>query len=627
MAQMIPSNMHNMTPGEKVAYGVFRDTFPVECIIRYEVLVGFKGRRPDFTIMDPVRGVCIVEVKDWGVSNITKLTKDQAWVKGMGGSPASIPIMNPDLKCQTYQGELYEMLASMPSLRDAKNKLRIPVEYFVVFPNIQRDEFVAAEYGLMISESQVIFKEDLENKGKNFFEKYQAKLPTLGTLLNHEQIQSITAVLDPTLILPKPVLEQGLISEKQSVVTTTQVITSLSLEQEDIAKSLGEGPRLLRGIAGTGKTMILLYRAKLLAANNPDMRILVLCWNTALANYMRQSFESFQLEAKGRVDILHFSEFLRKLLKLMNDPFQGKSENYENIRNWLDAYTPTRQEQYDAIYVDEAQDFRKEWIEFLFEKMVTGAEPKDRNFIIAADDAQRIYKRRDFSWDTLNFKFSGRSKILKTIYRNSARVWIFSAFLLEEKAAYVKESPDQLAFANQGKYEVLSVKCQDLDQQITSTVEMVKNLIEQGFAARNVLILYRHKTIPWLRHYPLIDNLRKSLELSKIKFDWIADGSGSKRTFNWEANTVKISTVHSAKGMDSPVVIILGVETFQPYRNLEEQDVDEVKLLYVAMTRAREFLAVFYSGKNGLVPNLNHCEKQYKKYRNAIITMQHQSES
>ena len=49
-------------------------------------------------------------------------------------------------------------------------------------------------------------------------------------------------------------------------------------------------------------------------------------------------------------------------------------------------------DKYEAIYIDEAQDFRKEWIQFLFHRLLKGDEPTKRNLLIAADDAQRIYR-------------------------------------------------------------------------------------------------------------------------------------------------------------------------------------------------------------------------------------------
>lgn len=70
--------------------------------------------------------------------------------------------------------------------------------------------------------------------------------------------------------------------------------------------------------------------------------------------------------------------------------------------------------------------------------------------------------------------------------------------------------------------------------------------------------------------------------------------------------------------MDAPVVIILGAETFQPELS-KDDDYDEIRLMYVALTRAREVLVILYSGDGGLVPNLIECMNKYNQYREHII--------
>ncbi|MBN2146184.1 MAG: AAA family ATPase [Anaerolineales bacterium] len=538
--------------------------------------------------------------------------------------PVPKPMRNPDQKCRNYLRELRAQLTGAESLRVEGQPLKLSVEYFLIFPNISRDEFTSRGFGKMISTTHAIFGDDLENHGEGLVNRYARLLPCLPKTLSQSQQNAITAILDPTIVLPRPAMEDGLITVNPGNVQSEEQSTAvLSLEQEEIAKSMGEGPCLLRGIAGTGKTMILLYGAKLLAANAPEKKLLILCWNIAMANYMRQTYDKLALEAGAQVRIEHFSSFICDLLNLSHRIFDVETdEAYTFLQDQLDLYPISEDDQFDAIFVDEAQDFRKEWITFLFQKMIRGAKPQKRNLIIAADDAQRVYHQRDFNWNSFDFQFSGYSKVLKTIYRNSARIWIFSAFLLEHKAAYAQEA-GKLLFANPGKYEPLVLRCKDLDDQIEHAIRMIKNLLKQGFAARNVLILYRHKKIPWLKHYPLVENLTARLDDAGIAWDWVSEDARAKRSFDGESDTVKISTVHAAKGLDSPVVIILGVETFLPDAHQEAQDIDEVNLLYVAMNRAREFLVVMYSGKRGLVENLKHCEREYEKYRYAILAMPH----
>ena len=49
--------------------------------------------------------------------------------------------------------------------------------------------------------------------------------------------------------------------------------------REAIARNIGDGHRLVLGVAGSGKTVILLSRAKLICRLNPAARVLVLCFN------------------------------------------------------------------------------------------------------------------------------------------------------------------------------------------------------------------------------------------------------------------------------------------------------------------------------------------------------------
>lgn len=615
MAFMIPTTLKNQddtTRGERLLFDLFRRTLSDRCVVRYEMLLGERHYRPDFAIVDPERGILVVEVKDWGVSTISRATKEQFYVRY--GRRAPSPQMNPNQKCQIYLRHTRENLAAMPVLRGSRGKLNVPIEYFVAFPNIRKQEFLDQGFSELIPVSRVLLKEDLGPKA--FSDVYARTLPSLDAQLEKGQLDAIGAALFPNLRFALGTAD-GFIHQDG---TTGEYVPlkpiHLSLEQERIAKSLGEGPRLLRGIAGTGKTLIMLYRAKLVAANNHKARILVLCWNTSLANYMRQAYDRLDFEAEGRVCIQHFSSFVWRLFSRKNLRAPGCDLDDPSFTQCFTSLHFSESEKYDAVYIDEAQDFRKEWIAFIFHNLVKGA-PKERNLLIAADDAQRVYRGRDFSWASLDIPMIGRSKILKTVYRNSARVWVFSAFLLREKAAYLEENRERVDFSSKGGYDPVLLECDSLEKQIDKAVEIIQAFSKDGFAARNVLLLYRHKNVCG---FPLIDVLRERFEEAGIPYDWIAEDARAKRGFDWQAETVKISTVHSAKGMDSPIVIVLGAETFDP--RLSSEEYDETRLMYVALTRAREFLVVLHTGNGGLVTELRHCESEYKRLRDEIIDLE-----
>ena len=130
------------------------------------------------------------------------------------------------------------------------------------------------------------------------------------------------------------------------------------------------------------------------------------------------------------------------------------------------------------------------------------------------------------------------------------------------------------------------------------------------------MILYRSARY---QGYPLIENLMEKLDQKGIPYQWITEDNETKATFQWQDESVKISTVHSAKGMDAPVVIILGAESF---KSSEDDLEDEEKLLYVALTRAREFLVVLYTGDGDLIPKLEEAMKLYKRFYKHIIALE-----
>jgi hypothetical protein len=76
----------------------------------------------------------------------------------------------------------------------------------------------------------------------------------------------------------------------------------MDLQQEQLARSLGEGHRVIHGVAGSGKTLILGYRAEHLARVCVKP-ILVLCYNKALAGGWNTG-----CDVKGVADKVHVAQ-------------------------------------------------------------------------------------------------------------------------------------------------------------------------------------------------------------------------------------------------------------------------------------------------------------------------------
>jgi superfamily I DNA and RNA helicase len=97
--------------------------------------------------------------------------------------------------------------------------------------------------------------------------------------LSESQISILRSVIHPQIV----------ISPLAEATKAELPLAVLDLRQERNAHSLGEGHRIVYGVAGSGKTVILIARARLVA-QDPDKQVLILCFNRALAEYFQRLF-------------------------------------------------------------------------------------------------------------------------------------------------------------------------------------------------------------------------------------------------------------------------------------------------------------------------------------------------
>src|SRR5262249_30385685 len=136
-------------------------------------------------------------------------------------------------------------------------------------------------------------------------------------------------------------------------------LVRLTDEQIRVLDSLGEIRRLgIKGAAGTGKTLVAIQKARREAGNG--RRVLVLCFNRYLADYLAERAEGFTVKT--------FHSLCRDLAKAAGIPFDpSKAEDEpgfwanEAPGKLLEALDVYPDERYDVVIVDEGQDFREYW--------------------------------------------------------------------------------------------------------------------------------------------------------------------------------------------------------------------------------------------------------------------------
>jgi hypothetical protein len=224
MPFMIPKTLKNIettTKGERKLFKILETILSNQCIVRYELFLGERDYRPDFTIIDRNRGVLILEVKDWGIESIVQATRDTFKIKGYHGSSFPKPQINPEKKCQIYLRNVREQLVSMPLLRNKYGRLNVPVNFCIAFPNISKKAFMQNTLYQVIDNRYVLTQEDLVNTGLSFKKRYDELLPKRAFSISDIKIQSISAALLPDIAIPHS-LNPGFVKNNQNRIVQTE---------------------------------------------------------------------------------------------------------------------------------------------------------------------------------------------------------------------------------------------------------------------------------------------------------------------------------------------------------------------------------------------------------------------
>ncbi|MCM3727847.1 NERD domain-containing protein [Neobacillus cucumis] len=273
---------------------------------------------------------------------------------------------------------------------------------------------------------------------------------------------------------------------------------------------------------------------------------------------------------------------------------------------------------YDAVLIDEGQDFEADWLRLV--SLLINADTQ--SLLLVEDRAQTIYKRKRSYLQDTGLSFQGRSKVLTINYRNTSQIvkfaWDFYRKHSVFKNKVVNRELDGEIIAPQSTKrkgpEPGIIKAANFFDEMRLVSRQIKKLHEERKVPfEEILILYRVKRT---HKYPIIDLIKRSLVESMIPFYWITENDVSKRTFKKDDGKVKISTVDSSKGLDFQAVFIVNVDSM-PFP-LEEDKEREVSLLYIGMTRAKQYLCLSYSSESEFTNYLDSKLLERKQLKGGI---------
>ena len=583
---------YGVNAGEKYLLRKLRDALPADCLVWHNIDLP-NHSQPDIVAYLPSFGILIFEVKDWEKDTLVRLDKD-FWEINADGRRKQV--RSPLEQVRNYYFELAKLFESKKVLlRDDgkyKGSFKLPIAYAAAFTRLRRKD-LPAEALRELDPRKFLFRDDLEPLGNTVtgpeLEKFLRSLFSQAFWpnepLTEPELDALRGALYPEITLTK------------DTKAGPRRIT-LDLTQEQMAKKADSGHTIVRGIAGSGKSLVLCAKAKIIAEAHPDWKTLVMCYNNSLKNqlnfYLTHLSDIFITKpAKPNWEVAAFYGYLFKLAKelgykdLPRDLFardgDGNDEECsalagEHLRKMAALPGAPR---YDALLVDESQDFHHSWLKGLLALL----KPETNFAILAEDPNQKIYKR-SFTYKDAGIYAVGRVRKLPVAYRSTKEI-IFPATLLVQNSnpdeffkQYVGEDNFASLFKEAGGNppETVLVPCEMAGGYLADNI---CNDIKAGLAYSDIAVICPNR-----------EQTRKFYEYlgrRKIPAYWLVKDAEAKNNYDAARDAVLISTVHSAKGLEFEKVYFMNLETF-PLEHLNERE--NASLVYVAMTRARKHLTM-----------------------------------
>jgi hypothetical protein len=348
-------------------------------------------------------------------------------------------------------------------------------------------------------------------------------------------------------------------------------IKELTKGQIEFFRNLTSDRVYVNGVAGSGKTYLAMDRARHFAKSK---KTLLVCYNKELALWWREIFFGDREQVSGpvidgnpngRLSILWFHSLASHVAKAGKIPFDVpdgytekqafyRDEAAQIIEQAVMVIDENSEFQFDAIVLDEGQDFHPAWWDCLNYCLL---KYDDKGVFYAfADPAQSLWEWADAR---PNLPFQATLNLEKNC-RNTRSIAISSSNIMGLESDFLERSPIGLRPSISQPPSFESAK--------GIVIQTVKALIEKhGVVPREIAIIGPKSF--------------KNGSLTNIKE--VAGISFTESTTIWRENKgVLVTTARAFKGLEADAVIVYDLGKFQNYFTRVD--------LYVACTRARSYL-------------------------------------
>ncbi len=543
------------------------------------------GTRPDVIIFNPQVGIVIYEVKDWDL----KFYESNEGGLFVNDGKGVHQIKSPIEQVKHYKEKLIGQL--VPNIGEAidQNEKNFGLIKTGVYFHKAQTSVCQEKLGAKIEDYRYFpffgFDSIRENNLKEIVPDVNI---SSSNYWNRDWNEDILFWLNP----PYHSIEQG-------------TVLKLRGNQIKVAEPKS-GHYRVRGVAGSGKTQALAYRAGKLASQGFD--VLIISFNITLWHYVKDMIARSPFNFSwGKFTFTHFHGFCKDKLNEFETKWPKSPQrtdfkeqvDYENaIDDFFKSTVPAAvitairgkdYQKYDAILIDEGQDYHFDWYYLLNRYFLKSRD----EVMIVCDKRQNIFDR-ELDWLDKRVTKEGLDKFkepyidLTVTFRLPKRVAIMSnefseIFNLNQelKVGRIEDNPVLLH-----SHHIIWLNINEDDWQYYIYNAFLR-LKKEGYSASDMVILLPSHKIGKIA----VDLFKeKKIGVNHVfEEDTEARYHPHKKAFWMGDGRLKMSTIHSFKGWE-----LLNIVLFIPSESPEtNKKLDTI--IYTALTRTRENLIIFNS--------------------------------
>jgi superfamily I DNA and RNA helicase len=291
---------------------------------------------------------------------------------------------------------IYGKILKSRLLRHSMREIKVPIQGFLVLTDVRKERVQIEE----IESTPAFTYKAIDDS---------ISVQKLDPPLSEDEWNELRAIIEGAkgIVRAKDRDLTGQAATSKGVILSRleAEIANFDQNQRRAALALVDGPQRIRGLAGTGKTIVLAMKAAHIHLDDPNATVLVTFWTKSLYGIIRRLITKFYRQFNDRdpdwnkvhvlhawggrnVDGVYYNACVENGVKPETVADVGKGGNaFAVICDRLSKTRKVRQK-YDFVLIDEAQDLPVPFFRLCYE--LTKGEARDRNIVWAYDELQNI---------------------------------------------------------------------------------------------------------------------------------------------------------------------------------------------------------------------------------------------